>query len=423
RELRMPLRVSVSRLVAPVCSPRFLPLPPYVARPPEPGGASSDDLVSIIRDAAAGSDRRPEDLYCLAEIRVANTGAADLCLDIDTDLSHGGAAAAHVVQTLQVHVPAGGEAVRLAVPLPRLALSRTALSVPIPGVEADGGLDDSLEYPWRAPLLPDDAAEKWESGVGRRRRARQFVVSHTGSQRELDEVRAVFWYQRAIVDRVRIRWTCEHSQRRGYVDPRALVALDARSLVVVRPGDVQASLLVDGAPVLRAGRHLLQARCAAQRPTEIVFTLANTTAVDLRAVFSVRVERDQPPATGVSQAADPHVAAASANMSFAANMPPSPGSARRFRFCPAVAGLGVPDGRQGGQLRTGTHAQPLPPADRLVLDDIDEMRLPQIKPHAVYRLALPMYALLPGRYQIEYCVRRLDDGSSSMRERLVVDAT
>ncbi|KAJ2796944.1 hypothetical protein H4R21_004518, partial [Coemansia helicoidea] len=135
RELRVPLHVSVSRLVvAPVRATRYLPLPPYIARAFAGAGAATDGLAAAARDVVAASDRPPEDLYCLAEIDVANAGAAGLRLDVEVDLSHG-VSAAPLLRTQHVHVPAGGGAARLAVPLPRVSLSGAALSAPIPGVE------------------------------------------------------------------------------------------------------------------------------------------------------------------------------------------------------------------------------------------------------------------------------------------------
>ncbi|KAJ1735957.1 hypothetical protein LPJ61_000263 [Coemansia biformis] len=459
RELRVPLRMSVVRLLAPVSSPRYLPLPPFIVRAlvagADVGDPATRDMAAALREALAAGEQSPEDLFCLAELDLANTGATDLRMEVEVDLSHGAGepeAAPPLVRSLRGRVPAHGGTLRLAVPLPRVTLSSAALSTPIPGVEVDGGPDNGLLYPWRTALSSDAAAcEQWMGGPSKQARRRQFVISHKGGQRELDEARAVYWYQQALADRVRVRWVCEQSQRHGYLDPRALFALDASSLAAVRPREVQARLLVDGRPVLRAGVQVQQAKCAARKATEIAFALTNTTGADLRAVFSARVVRGPADAgwgdgsqSATHQAAGARgsgpdsvdrLAAADIGLSFVAGLSASADvseTARRFRFRPAVGGLNAPAGLKSSSGAWDARAhQPQPPkplpASGLVLDDVCEMHLPPLQPRAEYRLALPMYALSPGRYQIEYCVRRLSgagsaDSDSIVHETLVVDS-
>ncbi|KAJ2824823.1 hypothetical protein GGI24_003315, partial [Coemansia furcata] len=106
RELRWPLRVSVSRLLAPAHSTvadsrgfgaRYLGLPPYIARALSSGldranrDAADKSLLTALREASAdlgvGEAAEPCELFCLAEVDLENTGSSDVQLQVEVDLS------------------------------------------------------------------------------------------------------------------------------------------------------------------------------------------------------------------------------------------------------------------------------------------------------------------------------------------------
>ncbi|KAJ2640570.1 hypothetical protein GGF44_002523, partial [Coemansia sp. RSA 1694] len=337
RELRWPLRVSVSRILAPAHSAnggsdfgaRYSGLPPYTARSlstvdksirTRPGVAADEDLQVALEDALAAlksSELSEEcalpvhahDLFCLAEVDIENAGSSDVQLQVEVDLSFGKPADSAAlysghrrpsprVSRLRTCLPGRGSVSRIVVPLPRVQLSSHILSAPIPGAEADGGPDGAVFYPWRAPLSspPEGHGGSWISGANAREggpSARQFVVSKVAQLNERDMAirRAAFWYQYEVASRVRIRWTSAQTGRQGYIDPRVLLGLDERSLPVVQPPRLSVSALVDGAPAAYLGIRLSQAWCATRRSTSIGFALANQSSSEIAASIDVRLQQ------------------------------------------------------------------------------------------------------------------------------------
>ncbi|KAJ2613025.1 hypothetical protein H4S08_002421 [Coemansia sp. RSA 1365] len=461
RVLRWPVRVSVARLLVPSSdhgagsTTAYLDLPPYISRhlssPPSEQSASEStlhDTMRILKDAvSADPHSNPtqaaelEDLFYMAAFNLLNTGTSNLRLDIEVNLSRDVASNSEnqsLIYSLQTRVAPQNSLSRLLVPLPRVALDEATTSAPIPGVEANGGPDASVFYAWRTSLYNTPGEDGWVSGGSKSARRRQFVVSQMateGLQSDLTLHRSIYWYQQDVASRVRIRWECEQSDRSGYIDPRQLFLLDRRSLAVVKPPDVRMRVSINGANVTRAGKHLLETSCATRKAAELSLALTNATADDLDLLFSIRVVKDWEMRDGPDGVSDSimkpdegsgdikvadaylyaansvnRLATANIDVSFAASLPASAVTEKRsrFRFRPAIGGLGIVDGTENS---TTSYSEPVIPSrashsSGLVLDEIEEMILPRLAAQSSHTLSIPIYILSPGRHQVEYCVRR-----------------
>ncbi|KAJ2084266.1 hypothetical protein H4R24_000208 [Coemansia sp. RSA 988] len=475
RVLKWPVRVSVAHLlVSPSdhgagSTTTYLDLPPYISRllgSPSSEQSVTDstlqDTIRILKDAVSDEPHSDltapaelEDSFYLVAVNLLNTGTSNLRLDIEVDLSRDAAGNGNnrsMVFSLQSRVATQKSLSRLFVPLPRVSLDETTVSAPIPGVEANGGPDAALFYPWRTSLYNTPGEDGWASGGSKSARKRQFVVSQMateGLQSDLALHRSIYWHQQDIASRVRIRWECEQSNRSGYVDPRQLFVLDRRSLAVVRPPDVQIRVSVNGANATRTGKHLLESSCCIRKAADLSLALTNATVGDLDLLVSIRVVKDWMVQTGPEdgshaiikpgsgsndiQVADSYLyaansverlASANIDMSFAASLPATKGTEKRsrFRFRPAIGGLGTTN-RQDDNTTSSNDliipAQP-PNASGLVLDDIEEMVLPRLAAHSTHTHSIPLYILTPGRHQVEYCVRRNNRNSSDEALPVVV---
>ncbi|KAJ2742844.1 hypothetical protein GGI20_004189 [Coemansia sp. BCRC 34301] len=355
RELRWPLRVSVSRLLVPAHSTNgdsdfgawYSGLPPYITRALSTASNDSriraaaafadEDLQMALEDALAAlkSSESPEesglpvhaqDLFCLAEVDIENAGTSDVQLQVEVDLSFGQSSdpaalygghrrPSSRVSRLSTRLPGCGSVSRIAVPLPRVQLGSHILSEPIPGAEADGGPDRAVFYPWRESLSSpfdarDSIGESWIGGANAREggpSARQFVVPKAAplNERDLATRRAAFWYQYELASRVRICWTSLQTNRRGYIDPRVLLRLDERSLRAVQPATLCVSALVGGTPAAYLGARLSQAWCATRRPTSIGFVLANRSSSEVAVGIDVRLQHCDNCTTDELEAAGP----------------------------------------------------------------------------------------------------------------------
>ncbi|KAJ1841419.1 hypothetical protein LPJ70_004226, partial [Coemansia sp. RSA 2708] len=399
RVLRWPLHVSVAPLLvlAREMPVQYYDLPPHMARAlaAKGGHRAESDLVSMLRDAVCAKQQQQqqaaEDQFCLAEVGVANVGAADLRLAIEVDLG------AEYAQTLAAEVPARAALAHITIPLPRVQLSDAELSAPIPGIEADGGPDTSVFYPWRTGLHQQgqqSAGEEWRRG-DRAEHGRQFVVQRESAEdRDVAAQRAAYWTAQALAARVRVRWTCAQSGRTGFVDPRVLLCVDERSLAAVRPRAVQMQIRVAGQAPVRAGPRLLQGRCAAGRPTELAVQLANHMAQVLAPVVSLRVAGRAPePATAVAAVdAWAHRLDRVERLAVAAVAVPSVDTRLNspwFRFVPEAAE--APDTHEPAHMAADLDALETGDSEPdLVLDDIEQLILAPIAAGSSSTLSLPL---------------------------------
>ncbi|KAJ1888267.1 hypothetical protein LPJ81_006356 [Coemansia sp. IMI 209127] len=255
---------------------------------------------------------------------------------------------------------------------------------------------------------------------------------------ELAMRREVYWCQLDIASRVRIRWRCRQSGRSGYVDPRLFFVLGGHDLRVVRPQNLHVQVAVNGAAAERVDRGILQAKCATSAQSTLTFAFTNRLPNSLSASISVSaVSKEAGVIGGIELHGDPKeedkhrefaadaysnaniscstnaLATANVNLDFASSLPDSRQgfSKGRFVFRPAGGGLGT-DGSLSAK-DAGHHPNPnllvvppLPYPCGLSFDDVRDMRLPELSPGETQTIAIPLYILHPGRYQLEYKVSR-----------------
>ncbi|KAJ2157076.1 hypothetical protein GGF46_004754 [Coemansia sp. RSA 552] len=429
RELRHPIHVAVAPVLELHASPHYRSLPPFMARVLAGGSAvpMTDPAVEMLH----GVDLADEYQLCLAELHPENVATSSVKLTFEVDLSDKAGQSAGI-RTLAVDIPAQKLSSRVLVPMRRVLLSKQDAERPIPGVEADGGPDRSVFYPWRTSLSrgDDGSDEEWVGGQQPAHgRARQFVVSKNAAGDGLKTTdRMRYWYAQELAHRVRVRWELRADGRCGFVDPRLLFTLGQEIDEVVRPPPVR--LVVES-----VGGGQMQATdlgtCPLREPSKIDFALLNCTAETLDdAVFSICCERDfEPPSLSTSLLGNQvhqRVAAlveANVNLAFASRFAEdhSSGSSDherpRFRFCPATSGLGT------ARPKVAPAQVPTPPDaldDDLVFDDVSWLRLPSIPGHTTHRFSLPLYVRRPGRYHFEYAVRT--SNSETQCRELVVES-
>ncbi|KAJ2792686.1 hypothetical protein GGI18_000191 [Coemansia linderi] len=443
RELRWPLCVSVSRLLVPArgtgggdFGARYLELPPYIDRAlstdPSQNDAVDGDLLAALNEAMAGlttdGSLGARDLFCLAEVDIENSGSSDVKLEVEVDLSFdratdsaalygGGGRSSPRVSTLGMLLAGRGSVSRIAVPLPRVCLDERVLSAPIPGVEAEGGPDSAVFYPWRTPLSgPSVDDGSWVGGAfGGGSAVRQFVVSKDArlSERDMATRRAAFWYQYEVASRVRVRWTCLQSGRQGFVDPRVLFGIGERALSVVRPAELGVAAFVDGCPARYLDGGLAQMSCPTRRSCVVELVLANRSSGELAVSVDVCIngsdghaEEAKSVAADVGSKIDmsfvPALLAATAKDGEVPSL-----DTCGFRFAlgdshTAVAARVLPVS-EDGEHRSGEPLVALI-AEGAIFDNVYRRDLPVIEPGAGYRLNLPFYALRSGTYEINYTV-------------------
>ncbi|KAJ2729475.1 hypothetical protein IW152_005615 [Coemansia sp. BCRC 34962] len=467
RELRWPLCVSVSRLLVPAhgavvdggdFEARYLELPPYIDRALSTGrsraGAVDGDLLMALSDALAsltadGSLDKCDlalgarDLFCLAEVDIKNSGSSDVQLEVEVDLSFGettgepaavlyggGGRSSPRVCRLGALLPGRSSVSRIAVPLPRVRLGEHVLRTPIPGVEAEGGPDCAVLYPWRTPLSGSSVDEgSWVGGAdsGSGLCARQFVVSKDArlSERDMATRRAVFWYHYEVASRVRVRWTCLQSGRHGFIDPRALLGLGKHGLSVVKPAELSVAAFVDGTPARYLDGQLSQIWCATRRSSAVELVLANRSLGELAVSIDVLIHGCDNRVSGDMEEKAPakendgfsvdmsFVPALLAATSGEGEMPSLDKCGFRFALgdshTVAAQALAVPG---HGEHRSGEPLASLL-AEGAIFDNVNRRDLPAIAPGAVYRLSMPFYALHSGTYEISYTVFDARQPSSS----------
>ncbi|KAJ2039990.1 hypothetical protein H4S04_007995 [Coemansia sp. S16] len=457
REMRWPLRVSVSRLLVPARSSvgdsrdfgaRYLGLPPYIARALSVGHSRADKcaideaLQTALSDALADlkpgeSSLHAQELFCLAEVDIENTSSSDVQLQVEVDLSFGKPADSAAlysgngrpspqVSRLCSTLSGRGSVSRIAVPLPRVSLDDHIVSAPIPGAEAQGGPDCAVFYPWRTPLSGTAAetnGESWISGVNTRGgpAARQFVVSKAAqlNERDMATRRAAFWYHYEVASRVRIHWTSLQSGRQGYIDPRVFLGLGERNLSVVQPARLSVSTLVDGTPAAYLDSGLSQAWCATRRSTKVELVLVNRSSSELAVSIDVHncasheledldvaaVEEktlDSGLNTGMSFV--PALLTATAQDD-GFNSEDLCSGQFGFRFALGDSYVAAQAPASLGDVNRGSDV-PLAAllAQGAIFDNVNQRCLPAIAPGAVYRLKLPFYALHSGTYELSYSV-------------------
>ncbi|KAJ2852178.1 hypothetical protein IWW36_000558 [Coemansia brasiliensis] len=424
RVLRWTLQVSVSPLLVPVTAAagnalpvQFYDLPPYMERALGTQTQIESDVLRALRDAAQ-SRKLAADQFCLAEISVSNAGASDLQLLIEVDLG------SDRTYTLKSKIPAHASLARVTLPLLRVQLSADEQNAPVPGIEADGGADISLFYPWRSSLLPSAADDvKWQRGKSVDH-GRQFVIPRQTNSTSVKMQRVFYWTKQALVERVRIRWTCMQSQRTGFVDPRTLLQLDQRQLAVVRPRLLQMHMFVDGNEPVRAGQQLLQAQCQTRHPTQLVIKLNNQSLHALNPLVSVQV---------VGHPLVPHIAPVDAwahrpgykeRLAAAAVSLPNTSQRKqspRFRFKqPAVTMDPVKSELNTGDLLPESKQAEL--TSGIVLDNISQLLLPEIPATGTSELALPLYVSVPGRYHIDIAINDKCHSSNLVQETLMINS-
>ncbi|KAJ2883031.1 hypothetical protein H4R27_003048 [Coemansia aciculifera] len=467
REMRWPLRVSVSRLLVPAHNTvgdnrdfgtRYLGLPPYIARAlstdnSRAGGDGVDKALEMaLRDAltelkpGASSEKcglplHAQELFCLAEVDIENTGSSDVQLQVEVDLSFGKPADSAAlysgngrlsprVSRLCSVLSGRGSVSRIAVPLPRVRLGEHILNAPIPGAEAEGGPDCAVFYPWRTSLSGPSAetsGESWIKGANTRGgpAARQFVVSKAAqlNERDMATRRAAFWHHYEVASRVRIHWTSLQSGRQGFIDPRVLLGLDERSLPVVQPAQLSVSALVNGTPAAYLDSRLSQAWCATKRSTTVELVLANQSSSELAASIDVHMHScaslvPEDLVVPVVEEKIPDVGL-TVDMSFVPALLDAAtleGDFNSEELCSGQCGfrfaLGnihtVADTQVPASLRDVDRGSDVPLASLLaqgaIFDNVNQRRLPAIAPGAVYRLKLPFYALHSGTYELSYSV-------------------
>ncbi|KAI8322822.1 hypothetical protein GQ54DRAFT_310547 [Martensiomyces pterosporus] len=488
REVRWPLRVSVARLLVPAqdisegLAAKYLDLPPYIARSlnsTRSVAKSVEDLALVLGDAlqayAEAGDKPADftlalqDLFYLAEVNIRNDGKTDVDLDIQVDLSPTPGESAEalsagakrpnaLLKMLTVHVPGHRSLSRVVVPLPRVRLSEQILTAPVPGIDADGGSDESVFYPWSEMLDEDEGAESggaWVKGGRKPGNGRQFVVSESArlSKQEAAKRREIHWHQQEICGRVRIRWKASQSGRQGYVDPRPLFGLGESSLAIAQHSGLHMHTLVNGKPTTYVDRLFSEARCPAESASTVELLLSNSFSRPLDADISIQAVADGRPAAGALsyptlQAADSLFYSprgvqlsmgAEIGTGFAANLPASSSDQRRFRFGPSLAALpstpesaGQPlplSGASNITMFSQRSKSALPFAEGFMFDSISRMKLPPIAPGTTHSLELPMYVLRPGRYQLDYEVtERPQPGHAAggrvlRREALIIDSS
>ncbi|KAJ1957807.1 hypothetical protein GGI12_004918 [Dipsacomyces acuminosporus] len=463
RELRWPLRVSVSRLflhaedIADDLAAKYIDLPPYIARSLNSTRAvakSVENLSSVLADAmsayaktgektAANSKLSPQDLFCLAEVNVQSVGKTDIDLDIEVDLSlaadqsaeelsSGARRPGALVKSLSAKVPGHGSLSHLVIPLPRVRLSEQVLTAPVPGVDADGSYDQSVFYSW-SRMLSDDtepAADPWKQGRRKNERDRQFVVPRASGIRGQDAAkrREIHWHLQEIYSRVRIRWKSSQSKRFGYVDPRPLFDLDEAGLATVQHSGLHTYIRVDGSPTKYVDKFHSEAKCPAEGATSVEFVLSNAFSKSLDVDISVHAVRSDGADAGSAEYPVKHasdallhsgsrlndIARAEVATAFAATLPNNAAEKRRFRLRPSLVVASSPSAMQSQQgqqapispsgisLFSQHSRAALAVSDGFIFDSVRRLKLSPIAPGATYSLKLPLYVLRPGRYQLEY---------------------
>ncbi|KAJ2760954.1 hypothetical protein H4S06_001462 [Coemansia sp. BCRC 34490] len=418
------------------------------------------------------------DLFYLVEINLQNMGPTDVQLTVETDLSakldtdtdglHSSTMKdndGRLVRSLAANMPGWRSLTRIVIPMRRTYLSSKTIASPIPGVEATGGPDNSGSYPWRTSLARDEGQqgqkdqalrEAWRHGDSIQKKPRQFVVSQTANMSKADLAmrRELYWRQLDIANRVRIRWECRQSGRTGYVDPRLLFVLDESDLAVVRPKSLRVQVSIDGVTAGNVDRGVLRAKCVTGRQGTVEFALTNKIFNDLDMDMDISVHAPSNDATDADEsritggfgeekdekaslvfAADAYYhanrscsveALATANVDFglASSLPDSRigFSKGRFAFRPTSGGLGT-DGslstKDADHRYIDSSLLTVPPLERptgLFFDDIQGMRLPEIAPGETRLVALPVYVLHPGRYQLEYKISKRESPRRSTGE-------
>ncbi|KAJ1945877.1 hypothetical protein GGF37_001475 [Kickxella alabastrina] len=484
RELRWPLRVSVVRLLAPVhdskpraagsgdsLTARYSTLPPYISRAlatPDDAAVSnsSRDLVTVLREAfseqsppVTASGSIPEAVHCaedsflLAEINLANMGSTDVELTVETDLSDKSSNDAYslssgklnpsaLVKSLVVHMPGRKSLSRIFVPLPRVRLDDHVLRSAVPGLEAHGGPDRAIFYPWRQSLLHTvtESDEKWSAGIDSRGNDRQFVLTNTRdmSEQDLEHHREIYWYRQEICNRVRLHWACHQSGRSGFIDPRTLFAPSEGDMDIIRRRGLDIRVSVNGVGACRVGARLIRAQCNSGHACDVEFQLTNRFSRDLDLEISVLVVRDVEdddiPLVSQNSTAlfSPNSNArllVNENQALAfvpfdsATSQSAAASNGDFAF---VLSEQMTDNNELPKTQK-TFAQPLSPNlpalelfDDLVFDDISGMRLPKIPPGASHSVSMPLYILCPGNYKIKYTVREHSRSEAESGETVFV---
>ncbi|KAJ2719933.1 hypothetical protein GGI07_004921 [Coemansia sp. Benny D115] len=493
RELRWPLRVSLVRLLASAeeaktgattssnLKTKYSDLPPYIAhtlsQPGEPAvAAAMHDLVTVLREAftvhrQSVKDKDldlmqlAQDTFYLAELNLTNMGSTDVELTVETDLSlepcddveamlAGKCNPSALIKSLVMKLPGRRSLSRVVVPLPRVRLSDKVLGAAIPGLEADGGLDRSVFYPWRGLLSQrDDPSTSWVSGVDSRGNNRQFVLSKTGgiSKHDLERRRKAFWYRQEICSRVRMRWSCHQSGRSGYIDPRSLFVLDESSMATVQPKGLDVQVLVGGETSCRVDTHAVCVQIQVGRPCDIEFRIGNKLSHDLDLAFGAWAIRDNSNSDEALLDDDrPLIAPGGANVggvAAAGHMPLSLEQRAADRSLEAfvpVNGCTQSIAESSGLLSfqhtleesastdlagacsaprpTNAELPPLSCFDDIVFDDIQSMQLPPIAPGCVHSITLPLCVLVPGSYRIEYMISPSADSKQGLRELLFHEA-
>ncbi|KAJ2455728.1 hypothetical protein EV183_000575 [Coemansia sp. RSA 2336] len=419
RVLRWSLQVSVTPLLVPVAAAaaagnalpvQFYDLPPYIehALGTETPGS---DVIQALRSAAQ-SRKLTADQFCMAEVSLSNAGASDLQLLIEVDLG------SDHTYTLESKVPAHASLAHVTVPFLRVHLSADEQNAPVPGIEADGGADTSLFYPWRSPLQPGTDDAKWQRGKSVDH-GRQFVIPRQTSSTSVKMQRVFYWTKQALAERVRVRWTCVQSQRTGFIDPRTWLQLDQRQLAVVRPRLLQMHMFVDGNEPVRAGQQLLQARCQTRHPTHLAIKLSNQSLHAVNPLVSVQVVGHPIGLPIAPVDAWAHQPGYKERLAAAAVSLPNIKNPRfRFKQPPAV----------GMETKSELNASDPPPEPAkqtepthgIVLDNISQLLLPEIPASGTSELALPLYVSVPGRYHIDIAISD-KHGSSLVREILMIN--
>ncbi|KAJ2650705.1 hypothetical protein IWW40_002213 [Coemansia sp. RSA 1250] len=415
RVLRWSLQVSVTPLLIPVAasnalSVQFYDLPPYMERALGTQTPTESDVIQALRDAAQ-SRKLTADQFCLAEVSVSNAGTSDLQLLIEVDLG------SDHTYTLESKVPAHASLAHVTVPFLRVHLSANEQNAPVPGIEADGGADTSLLYPWRSSLLPSTEDAKWQRGKSVDH-GRQFVIPRRTSSTSVKMQRIFYWTKQALVERVRVRWTCMQSQRTGFVDPRTWLQLDQRQLAVVRPRLLHMHMFVDGNEPVRAGQQFLQAQCQARRPTHLVIKLRNQSLHTVNPLVSVQVVGHPlvPPIMPVDAWA--HQPGYKERLAAAVVLLPNIKNSR-FRFKqPAVVIDAKNELSASDPLPSST--KQTEPTSGIVLDNISQLLLPEIPASGTNELALPLYVSVPGRYHIDIAISDKHHGSNLIHETLTI---
>ncbi|KAJ2700637.1 hypothetical protein FB645_004936 [Coemansia sp. IMI 203386] len=489
RELRWPLRVSVVRFIAPAqesktgatansdLGVKYIDLPTYISRAVAGNSnvqiaSSSRELVAILREAYAehsedfdkGDDepqqqqqQKPQvhDLFYLAEINMVNLGATDVELTVETDLSTAASDIADAlslvesrkpgfVKSFVVKMPGRRSLSRIVVPLPRVLLSNKLLRSAIPGLEADGGPDRSVFYPWQRLLSePADATKDWVSGVDDRENKRQFVLSKTGgmSDQELEDLREIHWYKQDICSRVRMRWVCHQSGRSGYIDPRPLFTLNRYNLAAVRPKRLGLQVLIDKNPVCRIDTCLVRAQCTSGNSYEIDFRLFNNFESDLELEISAWSVKDaeDPASDSLLITTRPHafdgIDASIAAKEYLSEIRsqtemfvPFSGAGQSasksdgsFSFPPSTAHKPTPRSSSASDSQTRA-LDALPSLEcygDIVFDDICDLKLPRIAAGTSHTVSLPLFVLSPGIYKIEYMICSRSRSESAAVEALI----